>query len=249
MNLDILENDCKLVRPVPCTDGIAWISRAEGTNESTPTCTFAPLSLQVFGNPVVVTASSEELIDNYETLLAASMFFMGCSNTAVSRCLSWLRNTDFYTAPASTQYHEAYPAGLLQHTLKTYNASLQLATMPIFQTVSYAEMVFSVLVHDWCKIGMYESYEKNVKVDGQWTVQIAYRVNQKTIPLGHGATSMFLASRFVPLTTDVALAIRWHMGEYRVCDQEMNELHLANENVPLVQLVQFADRLAIVDYE
>lgn len=32
------------------------------------------------------------------------------------------------------------------------------------------------------------------------------------LPLGHGEKSLYLASRFIELTQDEALAIRWHMG-------------------------------------
>ena len=55
--------------------------------------------------------------------------------------------------------------------------------------------------------------------------------------------------KFFKLSQEEALAIRWHMGEYNVADNEMNELHYANENYPLVFLLQFADRLSITNYQ
>ena len=66
--------------------------------------------------------------------------------------------------------------------------------------------------------------------------------------LGHGVSSMFLASRFFKLSVEEAAAIRWHMGDYNVADNEMNDLHQANETYPMVQLLQFADRLSRVKY-
>ena len=33
-------------------------------------------------------------------------------------------------------------------------------------------------------------------------------------PFGHGEKSVFLISRFMRLTDEEALAIRWHMGAY-----------------------------------
>ena len=85
---------------------------------------------------------------------------------------------------------------------------------------------------------------------GQWEKKLAYRrsVNTCIGSFGHGVTSLYLASRLFSLSNDEALAIRWHMGEYNVCDAEMNELHLSNETFPIVQMIQFADRLSITKY-
>ena len=164
--------------------------------------------------------------------------------------LDWLKKTDFYQAPASTRYHEAYKHGLVQHSLKVYNRLIDLMKTDAFKDVSLASAVITALMHDWCKVDTYEPYMKNVKDDttGQWHQEKAYRKNQKSIPLGHGVSSMFLASKFLALTPDEALAIRWHMGHWRVCDDEIDELQKANETCPLVHLIQFADQLAIVNY-
>lgn len=166
------------------------------------------------------------------------------------RCITWLRTTDFYQAPASTQYHDSYSGGLLVHTATVYNEILDVIMLPKFASIRFDRACLVSLVHDWCKIGLYEVYTRNVKNEqtGQWEKVEAFRHNQKGIPLGHGTASMFLASRFFVLTTDEAIAIRWHMGEYNVADNEMNELHLANEKTPLAFAIQFADRLSITSY-
>lgn len=164
--------------------------------------------------------------------------------------LSWLRNGDMYTAPASTQYHESFAGGLLYHTLKVYNSILDLLTLPHFSKVAVDSAALIALVHDWCKIGLYESYNRNVKNDvtGKWEQVESFRTNQRGVPLGHGVSSMFLASKCFKLSTDEALAIRWHMGAWRVAESEYNEFQMANESVPHVHLIQFADQLSIVKY-
>ena len=35
--------------------------------------------------------------------------------------LSWLLESDFFTAPASTKYHGAHEGGLVEHSLHVYN--------------------------------------------------------------------------------------------------------------------------------
>ena len=169
----------------------------------------------------------------------------------INACIDWLNSTDFFTAPASTRFHNAYPSGLLEHTLHVIENIESLIKLDKFRSVHIEDAVLSACVHDWCKIGRYEQYMKNVKDDntGVWHKEPAYRYKKDgLISLGHGVSSMFLASRFFRLTLHQSYAIRWHMGEYNVADNEMNELHWANENVPMVQLLQFADRLSITKY-
>lgn len=169
---------------------------------------------------------------------------------AAMNCIEWLRTTDFYNAPGSTQFHDSEPCGLLKHSLRVFNHIIRLKYDDAFNQVDVHSAALIALTHDWCKIGMYELFMRNVKNEdtGRWEQIPSYRRNQKGIPLGHGVTSMFLVSKFFRLSTDEALAFRWHMGEYNVASNEQNELHIANETSPLVFLIQFADRLAITKY-
>ena len=160
--------------------------------------------------------------------------------------IRWLESTDFFEAPASSQFHEPYPGGLVEHTLRVYNNLIVLMQSDLFKGCDVISATLCALVHDWCKIGLYEGYMKNVKNPdtGMWEQVEAYKRTDPLIPLGHGTTSMYMAMRFFDLTVEEALAIRWHMGEYHICNDERSELHAANESYPLVQLLQFADRMA-----
>lgn len=166
------------------------------------------------------------------------------------KCLEWLRQTDFYLAPASTVYHESHEGGLLEHTMKVLDRGLDLMNCASFSDVKMLSFEMCALTHDWCKIGLYEKYSKNVKNDstGKWEQVDAFKRNQKGIPLGHGVSSMFLAGKFFRLSIDEALAIRHHMGRWYCADAEVDELQMSNENYPLVHLLQFADQLSIVKY-
>ena len=168
----------------------------------------------------------------------------------IKKCTDWLHTTDFYRAPASSVYHECYAGGLIDHTLTVAMNIAELRHAPNFKDVRIEDAVLVALVHDWCKIGYYEPYQKNVQNEqtGQWEKVDAFRRSDALIPLGHGVASMFLARCYFRLSVEESLAIRWHMGEYNVAPNEMNELHQANEKYPLVQLIQFADRLAVAAY-
>ena len=166
--------------------------------------------------------------------------------------IKWLRQSGFYTDPASTQYHEAYPGGLLEHTLKVVKQIRDVINIPAFKyaDANLQSAVTCALVHDWCKIGSYESYMRNVKnaETGTWEQVSSYRKKDTRLPLGHGVASYFIASKFFNFTPEEALAIRWHMGRWNVAEGEVNEFQQANEQIPLVHLLQFADMLAITDY-
>lgn len=192
----------------------------------------------------------EELAEVYDKLITGA-YLMTQKNNLHIQMLEWLHSTDFYVAPASTRFHESFPGGLLVHSLEVYNKMLELMQVETFKgKINLAEATIVALVHDWCKIGIYESYQKNVKneVTGQWEKETAYRVNQKGVPLGHGASSAYLATRCMQLTVEQVLAIRWHMSAWSVAEAEKNELVKANTTYPMCSLIQFADVLACAEF-
>lgn len=195
----------------------------------------------------------------YEYALIGAAFIRakrkGCADPdmaypAICKCLIWLRSTNFYTSPASTRYHESFTGGLLLHSLKVADNMCDLKQMDIFQSVPYEDAILVALIHDWCKIGMYKKFNKNVKNEdtGVWESVEAFKRDKPLLPMGHGAASQYLASRFFKLSLEEALAIRWHMSAWRAVPDEYDELQQANEEYPIVHMLQFADQLSITKY-
>lgn len=170
----------------------------------------------------------------------------------IDKALKWIRSTDFFKAPASSVYHDSYEGGLCYHSLKVAQNIIDLMHCEKFNDpAKLGDAILCALVHDWCKIDMYELYTKNVKNDvtGVWERVPAYRYKGNAmINLGHGVSSMFLASKFFRLNLEEASAIRWHMGAYRTSEAEFDELQTSNEQFPLVHLIQFADQLSLVKF-
>lgn len=177
----------------------------------------------------------------------------------IKHILEWLRSTDFYTAPASTKYHDACYAGLLTHTLEAYIQLLGLRQVPKFKTVvedQWWSAVFVILVHDWCKIGRYETYWKNVQdeASGDWMKVQGYRYKEDPVGrLGHGPQSLIMAmqlcnNKYTALSFEEMAAIRWHMDNWDTSIYDKEDLHQCNTNIPMVRMIQFADQLAITDY-
>ena len=115
------------------------------------------------------------------------------------RLLEWLQTTDFFTAPASTRYHCACPSGLVQHSVNVYEVMMEKHFDP--ETDSAESFALCALLHDVCKANYYHRDS-----DG-WTVRDA-------LPMGHGEKSVYLIQKYMDLTDEEALAIRWHMGAY-----------------------------------
>lgn len=137
--------------------------------------------------------------------------------------LVWLlEETDFFTAPASTKYHGAYPGGLLEHTMNVYNrlqeiAERELLALGEFELPAYVEETVAIvaLFHDLCKVNVYREEvrrRKNAET-GIWEEHTAY-IYKDGFPLGHGEKSLYQIMQFLPITEEEALAIRWHMGAY-----------------------------------
>lgn len=162
-----------------------------------------------------------------------------------------LIESGFYTSPASVYYHDAYDGGLLKHSLQVaYNILSMYKVSDSFSVVHVQDAVLSALAHDWCKIGRYEKFYKNVKLqDGTWEERVAYKtVNEGMLNLGHGVSSLYMLSKYINLNTQLASAIRWHMGRWNAVESELRELEYCNEHYPLCLMLQFADQLSITKY-
>jgi hypothetical protein len=130
----------------------------------------------------------------------------------IGELLAWLDQTDFYTAPASSQFHGNFGGGLLVHSISVYK---YLKNFSKSLEVSEESLKVIGLLHDLCKVQFFAKQVRNVKIPGEkrWEEEESYTIDDK-LPMGHGEKSVYLAMRFIQLTEEEALAIRWHMGGY-----------------------------------
>lgn len=162
-------------------------------------------------------------------------------------------DTDFYFAPASTKYHEAYKGGLCLHSLKVahymkpviknYEIKHRALTDEQFNSC-----LFCALLHDLCKANFYTVQMRNVKNQntGRWEQKPFYAIDDQW-PMGHGEKSVMILSRFIELSDEEAAAINWHMGfsDIRCKDfAGMNALSSAMEKYPMVLMLHAADMMA-----
>lgn len=139
------------------------------------------------------------------------------------KLLEWLSSTDFFIAPASSRFHLAQPGGLVEHSIHVYERLRSLYLMEKTRNAGVVSSLMSVeeesvaicgLLHDICKVNFYEIEMRNRKNgQGKWEKYPAYTIKD-TLPYGHGEKSVYIASGFMRLKREEAMAIRWHMGGF-----------------------------------
>lgn len=163
----------------------------------------------------------------------------------------------FWEAPASTRFHENFAGGLALHSARVANQAMMLVDGLPFSCVlnkstDFAKIWICALMHDFCKLGYYESYSKNWKnpTTCSWEVVQGYKVADKRRSyLGHGEDSAIIATRLIPsISDDMLLAIRWHMGLWDCSPAQQGTFGDACRKYPLVHLIQFADLLSTTEY-
>jgi len=156
----------------------------------------------------------------------------------MDKLINFLETSDFFTAPASTKYHLAYEGGLAEHSwnvfaifsdkLKTYSLNFGKDSIAICG-----------LLHDICKTNFYTRGKKNVKEDGKWIEKEVWMV-EDSLPFGHGEKSVYLLQKYIELSDEEALTIRWHMGFTEPKDAWM-QMRVATDMYPVVMALNIAD--------
>ena len=175
------------------------------------------------------------------------IFEQNVTRRGADRLLEWLEKSDFFTAPASTRYHASYEGGLLEHSLNVYDV-LQKRFDPAVDSAESFAIVS--LLHDICKTGFYDVEYRNRKNDaGIWEKVPVYVINDR-LPYGHGEKSVFMIERFMKLTNEEAIAIRWHMGGFDDAAKAGSfAISHAFERYPLAVKLHLADLESTYLYE
>ena len=139
------------------------------------------------------------------------------NRAGVDKIIAWLESTDFFEAPASTQYHENYTGGLCEHSLKVYDTFKKLHKA-FDLDININSIIIMSLLHDVCKANCYTKEKKNVKIGQNWT-QIDYWKFDDENPIGHGHKSVIILLKEGFSLTDLEInSIISHMNGYDKSD-------------------------------
>lgn len=117
----------------------------------------------------------------------------------------YLRESGFFEAPASIHHHGAYPGALYDHSLAVMASLVKLTDRLDLRWQEPRSPYIVGMFHDLCKVDNY----KHKDGSGE-----AWEYNNAALLPGHGEKSVILLQRFLPLTEEEMLCIRWHMGAF-----------------------------------
>lgn len=170
-----------------------------------------------------------------------------------------LENSDFYTAPASTVYHNSFAGGLLAHSLNVYDRLVTLVNS--LDITAYSEDTLKIvgLFHDLAKMNFYESYVRNVKRYSDhgsksddmgkfdWASERGYKVREpadRYLFGTHGQNSERILSYFTPLSEEESAAIIWHHAGMDNGGVDKDLTPILNK-YSLATLLHIADMIAV----
>jgi hypothetical protein len=152
--------------------------------------------------------------------------------------------TSWLTSPASTRFHLSEDGGLLKHSTGVTRNLLKFRE-EFACKISEESCVIVGLLHDVGKIGMPGTplYLPN---DNEWEVKrgIKYRYNPEIVSMGLALRSLYLTTKYIPLSSTESQAIAYHDGQY-IADNKI----VAHKEEPLTLLLHWADYWTAHIYE
>lgn len=158
----------------------------------------------------------------------------------------YLRNSGFYEAPCSTQFHLSEAGGLLQHSINVLHAAEKISVALYGSKNLTRELKNSIavcaLLHDVGKIGQFDKlmYKPNVLKSGTVSESKPYVVNADLMPVDHEIRSVILISMFIDLTEDEQFSILYHNGLY----SGTGKYNLQGKETPLQMIIHWSDMWA-----
>lgn len=183
-----------------------------------------------------------ELLDRYEKLKQKVIE----RKDSFSHFLALLESeTTWLTSPASTRFHMAEERGLLNHSVGVAETLLRFREF-LAPTISEESCVIVGLLHDVGKLGM-PGKPLYLPNENEWMVKnrgIRYKINPEVVDMGLAVRSLYLVTKYIPLSDAEAQAIAYHDGQY-IDDNKI----VAHKEEPLTLLVHWADYWTAHIYE
>jgi hypothetical protein len=146
------------------------------------------------------------------------------------------KKTTWLTSPASVRYHLSEEKGLLKHSVGVTKTLLKLREL-LSPQLSEESCVIVALFHDVGKVGMPGTPRYLKKGD-----KFIYNKDQVEMQIAN--RSLYLVSKYIPLSDEEAQAILYHDGQYI-----LENRFIAHKERPLTLILTFADTWTAAVYE
>lgn len=173
--------------------------------------------------------------------------------------LKKLEESDYFTAPASTRFHNCCVGGLADHSLNVYyNLKRLVENKHLEDSIPEESIIICGLLHDMSKINYYEKGIRNKKVYSEvgskwdelgrydWVSEESWSVipeKDRFIYGNHEETSEFMVRQFIPLKVAESVAIlNHHAGKGN--DSSGINVSGIYHRYPLANLLHVADMIA-----
>lgn len=174
-------------------------------------------------------------------------------NFRSSGLLEYLEAAGFYEAPASKGHHGAYKGALFDHSLQVTYELIKLTEKLDLKWERKESPAIVGMLHDLCKIDAYilvndeGILETQTLSDQKDRVPIVtgqhYEWNWQQLLDGHGEKSCILALRYIDLTDEELMCIRYHMGAFEG-EKKWDKYSAAVKKYPNVLYTHTADMIA-----
>ena len=185
---------------------------------------------------------AQKNFDDFMTIVQSIQF-----KRSPDKLLQYLTQSDFFYAPAARSHHDAQQGGLYNHSKKVYNAMRILNKVSKNKTDDQS-LFYMGFGHDICKINIYKEKQQWFKDQhNKWQSKPGWQIVDP-FPVGHGQKSIIIMLKYVQLTNEQMLAIRWHMGGFDnyVRDQIGKHTYAqAQDATPLTRMLHIADLMAV----
>ncbi len=152
--------------------------------------------------------------------------------------LNYLRSTDYFEAPASTQYHLSSTGGLLEHSINVTDTLFKVSGLLTQGELSDESLAIVGLFHDLGKATYFNkpNYVENILKSGKRSDAKPYETNKTRLNIPHEVASVHILSRFIELTEHETFAILYHNGLYTSTGYS-----LKGNETEIQMLLHFAD--------
>jgi hypothetical protein len=149
--------------------------------------------------------------------------------------------TSWLTAPASGRFHLAIEKGLLMHSVGVALNALAIKKL-LAPDISDESIILVALFHDVGKVG-YPNKPYYIPNENTEEVKrgILYKTNPAIVHTSHAIRSLYLITRFVPITEQEVQAIVAHDGLYPLYGG-VNNLDFHHRECRLQMILHFADK-------